>query len=174
MKRGERYDIAARQTTVHMATVTPIPKPPPSQRGASAPAPGGLGTVTYSWREILGAFQVAIVITTKEQLLVPEGKVVPSQSRWYPVLRRYVDQLIGRVTGFGGDPATIEPSPTGGLPKPKPVPHPGSHHEERCNFTGKVTGIIHDCFGDFTGFLLLTEEGHEHRFRGTTRRCTTW
>jgi hypothetical protein len=29
---------------------------------------------------------------------------VPAQSRWYPVLQRYIAQIIGRVTGFGGNP----------------------------------------------------------------------
>ena len=111
------------------------------------------------------------MISTKEQLLYPEERllawlkwklnVVPAQSRWYPILQRYTDQIAGRVTGFGGDPNAIPPSPTGDIPRPKLVPEPKRRH-----FTGKVVGIIYDRFGDFTGFLLVTEAGHEHRFEG--------
>jgi hypothetical protein len=32
--------------------------------------------------------------------------------------------------------------------------------------TGKVTGVIYNRFGDFDGFILLTESGHEVTFRG--------
>jgi hypothetical protein len=168
VKRGERYDITVRQTTMRTATITP---PPVIQRGAGNPAPEAVEPVTYSWRETLGTFQVALVISTKEHLLYPEERllawlkwklnVVPAQSRWYPVLQRYTDQIAGRVTGFGGDPNAIPPSPTGDIPRPKPGPEP-----ERRHFTGKVVGIIYDRFGDFTGFLLVTEAGHQHRFEG--------
>ena len=41
---------------------------------------------------------------------------VPVGNRWYPVLRRYLGFVGGRVTGLGGDPGSIEPSPTGGRP----------------------------------------------------------
>ncbi len=30
-------------------------------------------------------------------------------------------------------------------------------------------GLIYDRFGDFEGFVLLTEEGHERSFRGHDR-----
>ena len=38
--------------------------------------------------------------------------------------------------------------------------HPG-HHEA----TGKISGVVYDRFGDFEGFCLLTEEGHERCYR---------
>jgi hypothetical protein len=172
VKRGERYDITVRQTTMRTATITP---PPPIQRSAAAGAPAPASPVTYRWREILGAFQVTIVISTKGQLLYPEERllswlrwklqVVPAQSRWYPVLQRYTELIRGRVAGFGGDPSAVPPSPTGDIPQPIPAPGPGPHDKERRHFTGKVVGIIHDRFGDFTGFLLVTEAGHERRFK---------
>jgi hypothetical protein len=31
--------------------------------------------------------------------------------------------------------------------------------------TGKVTGVCYDRFGDFEGFLLETESGHERAYR---------
>jgi hypothetical protein len=68
--------------------------------------------------------------------------------------------LGGRVRGFGGDPDTIEPSATGDVPRPEPH---GDEHE-RLHLTGKVMGVVYDRFGDFEGFHLLTEEGHEHAF----------
>lgn len=88
-------------------------------------------------------------------------------SRWYPVLQRYTELIRGRVAGFGGDPSAVPPSPTGDIPQPIPAPGPGPgpHDKERRHFTGKVVGIIHDRFGDFTGFLLVTEAGHERRFK---------
>ena len=33
-------------------------------------------------------------------------------------------------------------------------------------YTGKVAAINYDRFGDFCGFVILNEEGHEHHFRG--------
>ncbi|HUA81120.1 MAG TPA: hypothetical protein VL997_12160, partial [Dyella sp.] len=88
--------------------------------------------------------------------------------RWYPVLQRYLSYVAGRIVGFGGDPTTILPSPTG-------VPQPGGsggwhhHQHEGEEFTGKVEGLLYDRFGDFEGFLLRTEHGHEHRFHATER-----
>jgi hypothetical protein len=121
------------------------------------------------WRRATGAFQVNIVISTREQLLEPEERLLawlrflagtlPPASRWFPVWQRYLEQIAGRVTGFGGDPGKILPSPTG------TVPH---HHvppkDHQLEFTGKVTGLVHDRFGDFAGFCLLTGDGREERF----------
>src|SRR5262249_14487563 len=81
----------------------------------------------------------------------------PHHNRWHPVFRRYLEQLAGRVRAFGGDPTQILPSPTGeGIPSHRP-------REERRAFTGKISGLIFDRFGDFEGFLLDTEDG-ERRF----------
>jgi hypothetical protein len=176
IKKGDRYDIAFRQITD--ASITAPPPPPPIQRGAAAAAvaDASAGT-TYTWRQTLGAFQVSIVISTKEQLLLPEERllawlrwklqVVPTNVRWYMVLRRYEEVVAGRVRGFGGNPGTVLPSPTGNAPGPStpPCPEPPPHGTQAC-YCGKVVGMIHDRFGDFIGFLLLTEEGHEHGFKG--------
>jgi len=126
----------------------------------------------FSWRSVIGAFKIAIVISTKEQLLYPEERLlawlrwiqqtVPLTSRWYPVAQRYIEQIAGRVLDFGGDPNQILPSPTGTVPHPKP----GKGDKDQIEFTGKVVGIIHDRFGDFEGFQLLTETGEERKFRG--------
>lgn len=180
IKRGEVFNLVVRQITENTATSRPQPPPPPPPRISIPPvaAPEAYvapPTRTFSWRRQLGAFQVTIVISTKELLLFKEErlyawllfiqKAIPIANRWYPVFGRYVDQIAGRVLGFGGDPGKILPSPTGKVPRPKPGHGgPGEFHGKR-HYTGKVTGIIYDRFGDFEGFLLLTEHGHEHHFR---------
>jgi hypothetical protein len=181
---GDQYDIVIRQTTIKSATITPPPPTPPpppipqvipaSQHPHSETAKT-LSTITapqtFTWRQVLGIFQVSIPITKKGQLLLPEERllswllwkltVVPTTSRWYPVLQRYLGQVSGRVTGFGGDPSKIPPSSTGTL---TPLPGPGHHHHKNF-FTGKVAGIKFDRFGDFEGFLLRLADGEEKHFR---------
>ena len=71
---------------------------------------------------------------------------LPKSNRWYPVLLRYIDQIAGRVTGFGGDPDAIPPNLLGY--------HPGRTHHGLGEFTGKVVDVIFDCHGDFIGFVL--------------------
>jgi hypothetical protein len=149
-------------------------------------------TQTFSWRQMLGAFQVTIPIKTKSEILAPEEelyawllwiqKTLPIQSRWYPVFQRYLPVIAGRITGFGGNPGHIKPSPTGGIPPYRP-PHPGglgsgpgsgsgSHIPgipEIC-YTGKIIRIIYDRFGDFEGFVPPTEKGDFHDFKGRESR----
>jgi hypothetical protein len=174
IKKGDVYNILVRQLTED--TYTP---PPPIQRGKSRAARQNLPPGAYAWRNVLGAFEFAIVISTKQQLLYPEERLlawlrwiqltIPLKNRWYPVFQRYVDQIAGRVVGFGGNPIGILPSPTGDVPHhpvPKPPqPKPGDHDKTKLlEFTGKVIGLSHDRFGDFNGFLLLTECGEERSF----------
>ena len=172
IRKGERYRVAVRQLTE--VVFTPPPPPPVLTRDASASRDEA--AQQYRWRQASGAFQFNIVISTKEHLLYREERLLawlrwifkslPHASRWHPVWLRYLALIEGRVSGFGGDPGKIPPSPTGTVPKPSgepgmPPPHPAPH---RLEFTGKVVGLIHDRFGDFEGFLLLTEQGREHRF----------
>ena len=87
------------------------------------------------------------------------SQTAPSD-RWYPVLQRYISYLAGRVNGLGGNAGSIEPSPLGVPPRPAHV-----HVEHTREFTGKVSSIGYDRFGDFDGFRLLSEDGCEHTFR---------
>ena len=64
----------------------------------------------------------------------------------------------GVVIGQPGRPPIVV-----GLPTPAGPPGPPPEHPSE--FTGKVNGIIYDRFGDFEGFILLTESGHERSFR---------
>jgi hypothetical protein len=86
---------------------------------------------------------------------------MPSSSRWYPVLARYVGYLAGRVDGLGGNSGIIEPSPTG-IPPKHPEPYPD--HE----YTGKICEVSFDCFGEFEGFVLCDCHG-SHAFRTRER-----
>ena len=158
IKRGDRYDIVVRQTTGDSSFIPP----PPGIVVAALP------TGNFSWQRTLGVFQFAIVISTKEQLILSESRllawlrykltITPPSSRWFPVLQRYTEQIIGRVSGFGGNPGTILPSPTGDVPGL-------AGKDDEC-FTGKVTGIIYGRFGDFEGFILCMQDGNQRKFKG--------
>lgn len=95
-------------------------------------------------------------------------------SRWYPVFQRYLQQLGGRVQGMGGDPGTILPSGYGDVPGLGGATGGGvgglgggkGAHE----YSGKVTGLIYDHFGDFEGFLLEVTCDEVVRFNSKERR----
>ena len=76
------------------------------------------------------------------------------------MFQRYLEGIARRVSGFGGDPTEILPSPTGEGRRELPLP---KEHERRRAFTGKIAGLIFDRFGDFEGFVLDTEDG-ERKF----------
>jgi|SRR5579863_748409 len=173
--QGEVYKIAVRQLTLVSAAIQP---PPQTQ---IAWAPRSIGTVsqpkTFSWRQVVGAFQYTLTVTSAAELLYPQERllawlkwrigVTPPSNRWLPVLQRYLTLTEGLVWNLGRDPNTIAPSQIGEVPGKRPLP-PCPPSEER-EYTGKVIGIQYDRFGDFRGFLIQTEEGHEHRFRGRER-----
>lgn len=182
--RGDVYTIVVRQVT-DAGTVAVPGRGDTGGRiaGNQAAIAKKGGAAPISWRRVLGAFQINIPISTKEQLLVPEehrlalfrwiAENVLPRNRWYPVMQRYIGQLAGRVTGFGGDPGKILPSPTGyvpGLPSPHGHGHEGgegSHHPE---VSGKVNGIVYDHFGDFEGFIIETDRGERRRFHSRETR----
>lgn len=83
-------------------------------------------------RKVLGAFEIAVLVGKAAALLAEEESTlavtrhilagIPQEDRWHPVFARYVEQIAGRVRGFGGNPDKIEPSPdgTGGRPDGQP------------------------------------------------------
>jgi hypothetical protein len=129
-------------------------------------------TDARKWRYVVGAFQIRIPVSTSSALLPTEESIlavykwkieqIPAGNRWLPVLKRYIQQVSGRVNGFGGNAGSVQSSQTGGATI---VPTRG----KLCEYTGKVTGIIFDRFGDFEGFLLRTEAGNEMSFAARER-----
>jgi hypothetical protein len=122
------------------------------------------------WRYVVGTFQVKIPVALDDVLLLPEENTLaimkwrllqtPPASRWTPVLIRYIEYLSARVNAFGGNAGSILPSPTG-VPQGS---HGGARGAAEEEFTGKVSGVTYDRFGDFAGFHLLTESGHYRDF----------
>ena len=188
VKKGDAYTVTVRQISDARAAVLPPPPPPPRIQSQSRPRVATLGTTAavaqarelIEWRRATGAFQFNLVISTKDKLLLSEERLLawlrwmelkmPKTRSWYPVLIRYIDQIAGRVQGFGGDPGKILPSPTGTVGHPHPG-HPqsggcgGEHdHDKRIAFTGKVAALIFDRFGDFEGFALDVEDGERKFF----------
>jgi hypothetical protein len=125
-----------------------------------------------SWRYVVGTFQVRIPVT-------PEDKMLPAQedalaifkwrlehlshtNRWYRVLQRYVGYLADKVDALGGHSKDIPPSLAG-------APHELGGRRRHAEHTGKIDGIHYDRFGDFAGFTLRLEDGHERSFRARER-----
>jgi hypothetical protein len=74
---------------------------------------------------------------------------IPDTDRWFLVFHRYVSQVAQRVQGLGGDPGLIQPSPIG------QGQLPGTE------FTGKISSLFFDRFGDFDGFDLVADQGKQ-------------
>jgi hypothetical protein len=166
LPRGRTFTVLARQITNASGRLSPPPPKIQSRKDAAA-----VILEEFAWRRVLGSFQISIPVETKRELLEPEERLlsvlrwiargIPTGNRWYPVFRRYLHQIAGRVGGLGGNPTTILPSPqgNGGLAH-SPPKHPGP----ALSATGKVAGLVFDRFGDFIGFLLDTHAGEREFF----------
>jgi hypothetical protein len=160
VKAGQEFNIVVRRISTQTVTEVIIQK-----RGGKAHA---ADNTTKTWRNVTGAFQVKVPVTTEHRLLGSEENTLAimkarlaamsSSYRWYPVLKRYIDYVSARVDGAGGNASAVAPSLQGVPAKP----HPHGHRDHR-GHTGKISGLVFDSFGDFEGFLLDTECG-ELRF----------
>jgi Pro-kumamolisin, activation domain len=183
---GQEFTVTVRRLSTWQATRQPPPPPPIQLAGqaaadtagaagtagkANALAVGGKGGQTMlNWRYVVGTFAVRIPVTTARTMLPWEENTLAimkwrlSQleptNRWVPVLTRYVDYIAARVQGLGGRPNAIQPSQWGTF-----EPKPSAKGRRTAEYTGKVEGLTYDRFGDFEGFLLLTETGDAHVFR---------
>jgi hypothetical protein len=107
--------------------------------------------VQKNWRQINGAFQVRIPVTTKDVMLPREEDILAILKwrleqmspvyRWYPVLERYISLVAAPVDGLGGNSQNVPPS-LGGYPSGDK----GGHHKPFPGFgegrTGKVAAIF--------------------------------
>lgn len=166
VRYGNEFDILVRRITTKQLVLPAPPNNPPPPQLARAVIKDQL-----IWRYITGSFLARIAVQQESTILPADenllailkwrlGLIDPS-NRWFPVLLRFISYLTGRINGMGGNACQIPASPTGYQPFPVLPPHT----EEHC-YTGKVIGIRYDRFGDFEGFTLLSEKGHEHWFRG--------
>jgi hypothetical protein len=138
-----------------------------------APPPAG----PLLWRQVGGAFQYAVTVKSGGVLRYEQERLVawlkwrvsitPAQNRWLPVLQRYLTYTEQTVFNLGGDPKTIPPSQVGNVTGPDPYPGSGGGHIVERESTGKIVEITFDRFGDFRGFVIETESGHERRFHAT-------
>jgi hypothetical protein len=123
--KGQLFNVVVKQVTSAFGTTsTPPPGTPPPP-----PASVVLSRYPIKWRRVLGAFQVNIPVQTKSLLLPREerllsvmkwiGEAIPPDSRWYPIFKRYLAQLSDRVSGFGGNPDDVMPSPDGDGRRPQ-------------------------------------------------------
>jgi hypothetical protein len=173
VKRGESFHAVVRQLThVGRATRKPQAGGPDVVHEVAVTGAAAGGRVII-WQDVLGAFQVTIPISSRALLLADEMRLlsvlrwiltkIPQPDRWYLPFKRYVQEIGERVGGFGGDPGSVEPDPNGfpGGPEPGGA-FPGGPGQQ--GFTGKVSGILYDRYGDFEGFTLDTADG-EHLFR---------
>ena len=134
--KSEQYNIVVRQFE-NISVVVPTPPPVPSvpeisiALPAAAASPAAMEVSDLNWRQLLGAFQYTITISTKDQLLYPEERllawlkwrlsVMPHFNRWHPVLTQYIRLVSARVDGLGGDADDIAPSSDGGPRKDTPI-----------------------------------------------------
>ena len=164
------------------------------------------------WRKLVGAFQLAIPVSTKADMLnyflrllsVLQWRLekLPARSRWVATMTRYVEMTAEKVSALGGRPALVPATPDGifdleaaGGKKPNgdgagpggvdPVgagPGGGLDGDDLALFepaedwlgepgpatahlwSGKVSGLLFDHFGDFEGFTLEDSRGRHVRF----------
>lgn len=168
VRAGQKLRVVLHQITDSPA-LRPRPPVPAPQTGArtTAAALAAASTAVVerrpNARHFLGAFQFSVLVQTRREILPIIERVqanlrrviatIPQESRWYPVILRYLRQVTGKVTGLGGDEGDGRPEP--GRHEPE---HPERREEHR-RFEGKIAGLRYDLFGDFEGFWLRTEDG---------------
>lgn len=139
------------------------------------------------WRETIGAFQLGIPVSTKEDMQLHHLRLLSvmswraaqlsRKSRWHPAFTHYVDLLTDKVRALGGDPFDVPATPDGVFPLPDGKggccapgqttdgkEHDHNHNHGDVTWTGKVHGLVFDHFGNFEGFDLENYSGAHQRF----------
>jgi hypothetical protein len=171
VRYGQEFNIVVRRLSTRQVPAVDVPQI--RARAATRSRRAVKEQITRDWRYVVGSFQITIPVKREETLLWPEENLLailkwrlqqqPAGGRWIPVLKRYIAYVSGRVQGFGGDPGTILPSPTGA-----PPPKGKGKGSEGFEFTGKVCEVVFDCFGGFEAFVLECCTGC-HRFHSHER-----
>ena len=97
----------------------------------------------------------ALLLPREERLLSVMkwiGEAIPADSRWYPVFKRYLEQLGDRVKGFGGNPDDILASPDG----------EGSRSSRKTSMCDFITAVILVLSGAYLVLGLLVLAGYRH------------
>jgi hypothetical protein len=136
------------------------------------------------WREIIGAFQLGIPVSTKPEMLLHHLRLLSAMrwraeklkpdSRWYAAFVRYVDLLAAKVSALGGNPWTVAPTPDGTI---GPFKEPDECHrgydrdDSRCHdgrdgTAGCDTGAA--CSGAWIGKVSGLSYDHFGDFEGFT------
>jgi hypothetical protein len=94
------------------------------------------------WRVPIGAFQLGIPVSVKEDMLDYYVQLLSitcwrlehldRKSPWHPTMARYLDLLIQKVWALGGHPYAVPPTPDGNLPGPQGGGRHGGgdHHDD--------------------------------------------
>jgi hypothetical protein len=177
MQERQTCSVSVQQLNQVSATTQPVPPPPQINIAAVNKNTDISQSQTFSWRQLQGAFQYTVTVKSPGVLLPQQERLVawlkwrisvtPQTNRWLPVLKRYLKYTETLVWTLGKDPNTIPPSEVGkvtgeGPSSGFPIP---ARQEHEC--TGKVAAIHYDRFGDFRGFVILTESGQEREFFAT-------
>jgi hypothetical protein len=198
IRPGEQFTVVVRQVTnAHSAKLRQKEVRHPTEaeekrRRVEEVPDSAMGRTEYrysEWRRVLGAFQLTIPVRTKDSLLFREerqlslmrwiAEAIPIDSRWHPVVGRYIAVLGSRVRAFGGEPRRVLPSPFGEpesrkkhAPRVDDAEHDPDHDPECTERSGKIAALVFDRFGDFEGFVLETKDG-EHRYLSREREVET-
>jgi hypothetical protein len=169
---GNEFNVIIRRITSRRVTELVI-----ASSTASSPVPSTSPATSVNWRYVVGTFQIKIPVQPDATILPSEENLLAilrwrlqrldPTNRWYPVLQRYISVVVGRVRGCGGKPGTIVPSQYGTANQPKQEGKQQQSTNEKCvEWTGKVSALRYDRFGDFIGFDLETLSKELRRFRG--------
>ncbi|MDX2055915.1 MAG: hypothetical protein SFV15_26165 [Polyangiaceae bacterium] len=79
------------------------------------------------WRETVGAFQLGIPVSTKDEMLLHHlrllsvmtwrGAKLSRKSRWHAAFTHYVELIADKVRALGGDPFAVPATPDGMIPQ---------------------------------------------------------
>jgi len=79
------------------------------------------------WRETIGAFQLAVPVSTRHEMLPHHLQLLsvlrwrlahlPRQARWRPAMQAYVDLMADKVRALGGHPERVPATPDGAIPQ---------------------------------------------------------